>query len=144
MKTSSDMRTNNPEAWYVRQPLHPGSRTHLPSSEPSIPTPMRVEMNESEELGNFIKLDTSFYIDKLFHAWKGYSKFSKHLAHLRHKAAPLLSWFAKRGVPSLLHTICEPWSINMLSFIEATILQLAPSLNSSTKILVACAIKACS
>jgi len=65
-------------------------------------------------LGEFIRLDTNFYIDsgswtELFHARKGHPKFSKYLRTLWHRAAPFLHHYATQGVPVLLHT--KPWTL---------------------------------
>ena len=67
-------------------------------SETTAPPKIRVATIKLDKLVKFIKLNTYFYADKaswyeIFHARKGQSNFSKHLACLIHKAAPLLSRF---------------------------------------------------
>ena len=82
-----------------------GGRPHLASGSAQI----NVDPNKLDALGEFIKVDTDFYIDHgswtdLFHARKGRSNFHDNLLHLRHRAAPLLQQYSKRGVPVLIST----------------------------------------
>ena len=110
-----DVRTDPPEVRDVGQPLQTGSRPHLHLYEPSVPPPIIAEINKLEKLGKFIKPGTNFYVDKaswseIFHAMKGRSNFSEHLARLSHKAAPLLSQFEKIDIPFILPT--KPWNLN--------------------------------
>jgi len=85
-------------------------RPHLVSGSAEI----NVDPRKLDALGEFIKVDTNFYIDRdswtdLFHARKGRSNFHDNLLHLRHKAVPLLSQYAKQGVPVLIHN--QPWTL---------------------------------
>ena len=75
---------------------------------------INVATNKLDELGEFIKLDSTLYTDRssweaLFHQVKGRSNFSQDLLHLDHPAARLLSTYARTGVPVLLTT--APWSL---------------------------------
>ena len=85
-------------------------RPHLVSGSAQI----NVDPTKIDALGEFIKVDSNFYIDHeswtdLFHARKGRSNFHDNLLHLRHRAAPLLHQYSKRGVPVLITT--EPWTL---------------------------------
>ena len=87
-----------------------GGRPHLASGS----TKINVDPNKLDSLGEFIKVDTNFYIDHgswsdLFHARKGRSNFHDDLHRLRHQAAPFLYQYSKQGVPVLLRT--KPWSL---------------------------------
>ena len=67
-----------------------------------------------DNLGEFIKLDTNFYIrrdswEDLFHAVKGGSNFSNRLRHLKHRAKPPLQRIARHGIPVLLTT--KAWTL---------------------------------
>ena len=88
-----------------------GGRPHLASAGSAQ---INVDPNKLDALGEFIKVDTDFYIDHgswtdLFHARKGRSNFHDNLLHLRHRAAPLLQQYSKRGVPVLIST--KPWTL---------------------------------
>jgi len=89
-------------------------RPHLAAPTPvrSLADPVSIDTNKIDALGEFICLDTNFYIDngswtELFHARKGRPNFSKYLRTLRHRTAPFLHHYATQGVPVLLHT--KPW-----------------------------------
>ena len=82
--------------------------------QPGFVPRTNVESNKLDELGEFIKLDSTLYTDRssweeLFHHVKGRSNFTRDLLHLDHPAAKLLSTYAQTGVPVLLTT--APWSL---------------------------------
>ena len=92
------------------QPTEPtvDRRPHLATATPicSLADPVSIDTNKLDALGDFIRLDTNFYIyngswTELFHSRKGRPNFSKYLRTLRHRAAPF--------VPVLLHT--KPWTL---------------------------------
>ena len=77
-------------------------------------TEINVDPTKLDSLGEFIKVDSNFYIDHgswsdLFHARKGRSNFHDDLLYLRHQAAPFIHQYSKQGVPVLLRT--RPWSL---------------------------------
>ena len=98
------------------------STTAVPSSQSRKELPQATQAGENnianhklDALGEFITLDTNFFIDKgswteLFNAVKGRSNFAEHLNELRHQARPFLQRYAKDGVPVLLHT--RPWTLS--------------------------------
>ena len=83
--------------------------------QPALSLANNIVNNKLDALGEYIKLDTNFYLDhgtwnSLFHSRKGRSNFPSTLRHLKHKAAPLLNRFARQGVPVLLHS--KPWTLD--------------------------------
>ena len=83
--------------------------------QPALSFSNNIVNNKLDALGEFIRLDTNFYIDhgswnQLFHSRKGRSNFPRTLRHLRHQAAPLLNRFANQGVPVLLQS--KPWPLS--------------------------------
>ena len=101
-----------------------GHRPHqVTSSQPSISSPASTSpstgqatiniASKLDALGEFIKLNTNFFVDKnswvqLFHLCKGRSNLNRRIWSLRHRAAPFLHRFAKNGIPVLLQS--KPWS----------------------------------
>jgi len=106
-------------SWMGGPPTEPtvDRRPHLATTTPirSIADPQSsIDTNKLDALGDFMRLDTNFYIDngtwtEFFHSRKGRPNFSKYLRTLRHHAAPFLHHYATQGVPVLLHT--KPWTL---------------------------------
>ena len=121
MTHTTDRRPHLLQAISSSQPTTTSTTSTMPSSQSRKEVPRRAQAAEDnianhklDALGEFITLDTNFFIDKgswheLFHAVKGKSNFSKHLDVLHHRAGPFLQRYAKHGVPVLLHT--RPWTL---------------------------------
>ena len=82
--------------------------------QPALSLDSNVDNNKLDALGEFIRLDTNFYVDhgtwnSLFHSRKGRSNFPLTLRHLQHKAARLLNHYARHGVPVLIQD--RPWTL---------------------------------
>ena len=87
----------------------------VPGSGPSgVPTPNNIATRKIDELGEFVKLDSALFVEtpcwqSFFHKIKGKSNFQPQVQRLPHKAAPLISRYARQGVPVVLSL--EPWSL---------------------------------
>ena len=102
-------------------PTTTSTTSAVPSSQSKEEVPRTAQAAEDnianlklDALGEFITLDTNFFIDKgswheLFHSVKGRSNFSQRLDTLHHRARPFLQRYAKHGVPVLLHS--KPWTL---------------------------------
>ena len=88
--------------------------TKVPGAGPSgVPARNNVATRKIDELGEFVRLDSALFVEtpswsSFFHKIKGRSNFQPEVHGLPHQAAPLISSYAKKGVPVVLSS--EPWS----------------------------------
>ena len=88
-----------------------GVASKFPGQSPSI---NNIATRKIDELGEFVKLDTTLFEkypcwSSFFHQIKGRSNFQPQVGSLPHKAASLISRYARDGVPVVLSS--EPWSL---------------------------------
>ena len=88
-----------------------GSAPQVPEPGCSgVSTPNNIVTCKIDELGEFVRLDTALFVENpcwlpFFHKVKGQSNFQPQVQHLPHRAAPLISCYARQGVPVVLSSV---------------------------------------